>query len=192
MKDKEHVDVSALKTVLNSILKEREQYAENYREVFASFGLAMFRAQYLEKQLAITLAMENAPDPCKTTDAEYDKAFDAEYDKNNNKTLGVLVSEVEKVPELSEDEKAKLREAVKTRNRLAHHIAQEKWWDLHSGSEWNSMIAEFQNAADTFLALDEFYTYWSFKRISKPGLRQQIVDGLVKAKIESAPSGLTP
>ena len=46
------------------------------REVFARFGLAMYRAQCLEREIAIILATKYGPDPFNVSKKEFDSNFE--------------------------------------------------------------------------------------------------------------------
>ncbi len=95
--------------------------SEHIREVYARFGLAMYRAQCLERELALILATRYGPDPTRISEREFDAILEDLF----SKTLGHLVGEIEKVAALSEEEKEQLQTALSKRNWLAHGY----FWD---------------------------------------------------------------
>ena len=105
------------------------------REVYAYFGLAMYQAQCLERQLAMILATKYGPGPTRITSRE----FDALLERLFRRTLGHLVNEIGALVEVSEDEKEQLRDALSKRNWLAHHyfwnraveVSIRKWASLN-------------------------------------------------------------
>ena len=81
-----------------------EQQSEEIKEVYAWFGLAMYRAQCLEEQIIIILATKYGPDPRTLSVAEYDYLFE----RLSSKTLGKLVREINAVAQLVKEEEEKL------------------------------------------------------------------------------------
>ena len=126
--------------------------SEQIREVFARFGLAMYKAQCLERELVIILATKYGPGPSKITRTQLDKIFEC----LESKTLGHLVRTI--VPEISDDEQARLKKALGIRNWLAHGYFWERATEFASESGRASMIEELQEAADEFGALDKLFT----------------------------------
>ena len=92
------------------------------REVFARFGLAMFEAQCLERQLALILAMKYRPGPTEISRPEFDNILEGLFAR----TLGQLVREIGTLAELSDDDEKRLQEALIKRNWLAHHYFWER------------------------------------------------------------------
>ena len=82
----------------------------------------MYLAQCLERQLALVLATKYGPGPTKITRTEFDNILADLF----LRTLGHLVTKIEKLAELGEDEKDQLQKALKTRNWLAHHYFWER------------------------------------------------------------------
>ena len=126
--------------------------SEQIREVFARFGLAMYNAQGLERELVIILATKYGPGPSRITKTQFDRIFE----RLESKTLGHLVDKI--APEISEDEQARLKKALEMRNWLAHGYFWERAIEFPSESGRSSMIEELQEAADEFDALDKLFT----------------------------------
>ncbi len=118
--------------------------AEQIKEVYAYFGLAMYRAQCLERQLAIVLATRYGPGPTKITNVEYDGLLESLF----SKTMGRLVRDIGEVAKLSEREEEQLREALNKRNWLAHRYFWERARVFLSASGRVAMIQELQETVD--------------------------------------------
>ena len=136
------------------IVEHIDPESAQIREVSARFGLAMYRAQCLERQLAIIMATKYGPGPTRITREEFDALQEGLF----RRTLGQLVSEIGKLVEVNEDEKEQLKDALKKRNWLVHHYFWDRAVMFQSESGRASMISELQEIAEYFQALDEIYT----------------------------------
>ena len=163
--------------------------SEQTREVFARFGLAMYLAQCLERQLALILATKYGPGPTKITRTEFDNILADLF----SRTLGRLVTKIGKLAELGEDEKEQLQKALNKRNWLAHRYFWERAAAFISESGRESMIKELQEAACSFQALDELFTNRTIEWRETVGITQQSVDKelerLVREALERGPGG---
>ena len=149
-----------------------EQLSEEIKEVYAWFGLAMYRAQCLEEQLVIILATKYGPDPTTLSVAEYDNIFE----RLSSRTLGKLVREIGTVAQLGKDEDEQLRRALSKRNWLTHHYFRERSIEFLTESGRVEMIEELQEATDSFQALDEIFTRRTMESLGAFGITQQKVD----------------
>ena len=104
--------------------KDFDSESQQIREVFATYGLAMYQAQCLEKQLVVVLSGPYSPTPDKLTRGRIDDLMDT----NLEQTFGALAKEVKSRTTLPTDTDEKLDRAVEDRNWLAHHY----WWDRAS------------------------------------------------------------
>ena len=142
------------------------------REVYAYFGLAMYQAQCLERQLAMILATKYGPGPTRITSREFDALLEGLF----RRTLGHLVNEIGALVEVSEDEKEQLRDALSKRNWLAHHYFWNRAVEFLSESGRASMIIELQEVAETFQALDQILTNRTVEWAETFGITQQSID----------------
>ena len=142
------------------------------REVYSHFGLAMYQAQCLERQLAIILATKYRPDPFKISRTELENILEALF----LESLGQLVSKIKELSELSEDEAERLTKALRIRNWLAHRYFWERPTELLSESGRASMIKELQDAAHLFDTLDKLLTDRTVEWLGTVGVTQQILD----------------
>ena len=145
---------------------------EQTREVFARFGLAMYQAQCLERQLAIILATKYGPGPFNVSRTEFDNIFENLF----SKSFGQLVSNITKLSALSQDEEEQLKKALERRNWLAHRYFWERAVDLLSDSGRASMIDELQETADLFDRLDEFFTSKTVDWAKSVGISQDMLN----------------
>ena len=154
------------------IVKHIDPESEHVKEVFAHFGLAMYRAQCLERQLAMILASKYGPDPTRISRTEFDNTLEGLF----SETLGQMVSKIKKLSALSEDEAERLKKALEKRNWLAHRYFWERATEFMSEFGRASMISELQDATCLFVALDESFTNKTFEWGEPYGITQQSVD----------------
>lgn len=152
--------------------KHIDPESEQIREVYARFGLAMYQAQCLERQLAIILATKYGPGPTRITR----KDFDALLERMFKRTLGQLVNDIGGIIEVNEDEKEQLRYALNKRNWLAHHYFWDRAAEFQSRDGRASMITELQEAAEYFDAMDVIYTKRTRDWGETVGITQQSID----------------
>ena len=81
------------------ISRHMEPESEQIKDVFARFGLAIFEAQALERQLAIIVATKYGPGPTKISRTEFDNILESLF----TRTLGQLVNEIGTLADLPED-----------------------------------------------------------------------------------------
>ena len=149
-----------------------DRESEHIREVYARFGLAMYSAQCLERELALILAARYGPDPTRISEREFDVILEALF----SKTFGHLVGEVEEAAALSEEEKEQLQTALNKRNWLAHGYFWDRAVDFLSESGRVSMIEELKEMTNFFKTLDELFTKRTLEHAKRLGITQQVLD----------------
>ena len=149
-----------------------DRESEEVREVFARYGLAIYQAQCLERQLSIILATKYGPGPARISEKELDENLEVLF----SRTLGHLVSEIRILAELSEEEEGRLREALRKRNWLVHGYFWDRAVEFLSESGRASMLRELNEAADVFNALDELFTNRTMEWGATVGITEQSVD----------------
>ena len=152
---------------------------EQNREVFARFGLAMYQAQCLERQLAIILATKHSPDPSRVAPEELEETFELQF----SKTFGKLVEEIGKLVQLSDDECGRLNEALVKRNWLAHRYFWERAYDILTERGRAKMIQELQEVSDFLSSLDAVFTCRTFNIIERFGISEQTVNKEIERTI---------
>ena len=149
--------------------------SEQIREVFARFGLALYQAQCLEKQIVMLLSGPYSPTPEKLTKGRIDDLMETGLDQ----TFGALVKELKRRTKLPIDIDDKLERSVKKRNWLSHHY----WWDR--ASEFNTfagrakMIAELIDLAELFDELDGYFVKIEEEWLIGRGLTKEAFDAFL-------------
>jgi len=118
--------------------------AQQRRETFARFGLAMYQAQCVERQVAILLATTHNQQFLQTAPEDRDRFFDAEF----SKTMGRLVRDLRQQTTPAPEFESRLRRAVELRNWLSHHYFWERAGSILTWDGREKMISELQEAAD--------------------------------------------
>jgi hypothetical protein len=142
------------------------------RETFAHFGLAMFRVQCVEKQLAMLLATTLNPGFLRATPEARDSYFDGEF----RKTLGQLVKSVQAVVSVPQALEGRLNRALMLRNWLAHEYFWQRSIQAMSWDGRERMIAELKEAAEYLGSLDEELTAISEAWCVREGLSRETVE----------------
>ena len=81
-----------------------DNVSEQVKEVYAYFGLAMYKAQCVERQLAMILATRYGPGPSKITRTEFDDLLESLF----SNTMGWLIRDIGELAKLSEGEREQL------------------------------------------------------------------------------------
>ena len=149
-----------------------ERESEEVREVFARYGLAIYRAQCLERQLSIILATKYGPGPTRISGEELDENLEGLFVR----TLGRLVQKIKMLAELGEEQEQQLQEALRKRNWLVHGYFWERAVELLSESGRASMIQELEEVPDFFDTLDEVFTNRTMEWGTTVGITEQSVD----------------
>ena len=150
--------------------------SEHIKEVYAYFGLAMYHAQCLEKQLVMILATKYGPGPTRITRTEFDSIFE----ELDSRTLGQLVSEIKNLKALSNEEEKLVKRALETRNWLAHRCFWERATDFMSESGRASMISELQDASSLLETQDRFFTKKTREWAEPYGVTKQLIDRVLE------------
>ncbi|MGB3746574.1 MAG: hypothetical protein WA961_00110 [Rhodanobacter sp.] len=114
---------------------------EQFKELCAHYGAAMYFAQVLEHGIANTLMyLDLIPKSgARYTPAEHDSFFEGQFAK----TLGNLIKSLKAVTELPKDLEAALLQSKERRAYLAHHFFRETTDDLHRG-KYEMLLAQLE------------------------------------------------
>ena len=129
-------------------------YAQQNREVFARFGLALYFSQCLEQQIGMMLSTMYNRNFMQASPEERDSLLDEVL----SKTLGQMERVLKSKNILSSTLEPRLREAVKLRNWLAHRYFYERAREHLTPDGREKMIEELQETADFLRKLDEDFT----------------------------------
>lgn len=124
--------------------------ARQQRETFARFGLAVFQAQCVERQVGILLATTLNPDFLRGSPEERERFFEVEF----SKTLGPLVRALGEKLTLDPNLHFRMQRALELRNWLAHRYFWERPGSILTDTGREKMILELQKAADFLGELD--------------------------------------
>jgi hypothetical protein len=144
--------------------------SEQIREVYARYGLAMYQAQCLERQVAMLLSLLHA-DPTRTTRAEFNHLLDGLFEQ----TLGALVHQMVTPGRVASDLQTRLKAALDKRNWLAHNYFWERAGQFARSDRRDAMIEELQDLAAMFDALDSELVAICFELSRKAGVTDEIV-----------------
>jgi len=155
--------------------------AESYqiKEVYAHFGLAMFMAQGLEQTLAIALATVYGPGTQRITRTQYDDLLKLNF----RKTLGMLINQIRKTVELTEELEQMLSEALEKRNWLAHDYFRERAVVFNDENGRDSMIKELKETADFIEDVDYRFMAILEQWGEKHGVTEQIIERIMRGLV---------
>lgn len=139
-------------TELPKSVPERE--GSNPEEVFAFFGLAAYHGQVLEQELIILAVMLHLSGRTRVTQADVDASFDT----FETRTFGQLLREARSLIAVPADLDAKLAEALRRRNDLAHRFFARRSEDSMSDAGRIDMIDELRNTILLFEEVDAAVT----------------------------------
>lgn len=114
---------------------------EQFKELCANYGAAMYFAQVLEHGIANALMFLDLIPRTKAryTPAEHDAFFEGQFAK----TLGNLIKSLKTVAELPDGLEAALLQSKERRAYLAHHFFRESTDDVHLG-KYEQLLAQLE------------------------------------------------
>jgi hypothetical protein len=159
-------------------MEELDEDAQQRRETFARYGLAMYHAQCVEKSLAILVSSvfnkEFLPSEPYRREAIQDEVF--------AKTITRLKTQITIPPNLDRT----LTAALKKRNWLTHDYFWERAGQLLTPMGREKMIEELTILSDFFSKLDAHLTKICETWLKKAGVSEAAVDESVKRLIQNA------
>lgn len=127
--------------------------SEHCKDVYAYFGLAMYRAQCVEQsivQLLIFFDFFNEH----VVNFENHEKWEVDFDRFDNalskKTMGRLLGAIKELDVLDSDIESTLSLALKKRNWLAHQYFVDRALDFINEAGRNKMIKELEEAIELF------------------------------------------
>ncbi|EKN4737432.1 TPA: hypothetical protein PXM78_003028 [Yersinia enterocolitica] len=162
--------------------------SEHCKEVYAYFGLAMYRAQCVEQSIVQLLIFfdfftENASKF--RTSNEWEKDFDS-FDKAlSKKTMGNLLGLIKELGILDDDIESILSLSLKKRNWLAHTYFADRALDFINEVGRNKMIKELEEVIEIFNSVEEALQPMSKSAALKYGLTDEVLDKIKREMIES-------
>ena len=160
------------------------------REVYSRYGLAMYQAQVLEHGMvnAVIIArmlpiMRSHPDR-----SAWEDAFDRAYDVELSKTFGNMLRAIEPLG-VPMDLVQRLRCAKIERDRLAHRFFREHDEDFLGAAGRTKMIAECEDAIETFTKTDADLEHFIRPQRERHGITSDWVEGHLAEAMARANAG---
>ena len=131
---------------------------EHHKEVYAYFGLAIFRAQLLEHGIVNALLVcdliPNRRHLAKSRE-EWSAQVDQFMDGHFENTAGRLMNALRKAMTVSDELQQSLIRSLKLRNFLVHHFFRERTVSWYTKQGRADMITELEAAGDQFGETDQ-------------------------------------
>ncbi|QQA77087.1 hypothetical protein [Pectobacterium parmentieri] len=167
--------------------------SEHCKEVYAYFGLAMYRAQCVEQSIVQLLIFfdffkENVPKF--STSEKWEVDFDRFDDMLSKKTMGNLLNSIKKLSVLDDDIENTLSLALKTRNWLAHAYFVDHALDFINESGRNKMITELEKVIELFNSVENILQPISSSAALKYGLTDEVLEKIKKEMYKSVQGDL--
>jgi len=150
------------------------------REVFARFGLAIYHAQCIERQLGIMLSTGFSREFGTSSPEQRDAIFDEMFAK----TFGALLKELAKTVTVPPNLGQRLQAALQKRNWLAHDYFYDRSGQLLSREGREQMIEELTDLYHQFNEIDDHLTSVSNRWAKKMGLTPDVIQSHMERLIE--------
>ncbi|MDP1853387.1 MAG: hypothetical protein Q8L26_04215 [Candidatus Omnitrophota bacterium] len=154
--------------------------AQQRREVFAMYGLAMYHAQCFEKSLVILVSVAFNKEYFKSNYEKREELFSDTF----KKTAGQLVEKLKvmvKVPNTLEND---LSKAVKKRNWLAHDYFWGNSYDILTTAGRERKLNELHEISEYFSKMDERMTKIYQRVFDKIGLTEDKVMAYLEKMVD--------
>ncbi|MBH2842578.1 hypothetical protein I6U52_02445 [Serratia marcescens] len=162
--------------------------SEHCKEVYAYFGLAMYRAQCVEQsivQLLIFFDFFKKNAPIFSTSEKWEADFDR-FDKVlSKKTMGHLLGSIKDLGILDDKIENTLSLALKKRNWLAHAYFVDNALDFINETGRNMMIKELEDAIELFNSVENMLSPIASSAALKYGMTEDVLDKIKKEMYES-------
>jgi hypothetical protein len=150
-------------------------------KVYAEFGIAMYNAQCLEREFAISLARVYYSGPNRITWAQFLNFLDSNY----KKTLGKLIFEMRKTTSIPSDMESTLMEALKKRNWLVHDYFWDRAGHFLTAEGRELMINELRDTTNFLSQIDEELTVvnraWATSKGVTEEMRRESLEDLIRS-----------
>lgn len=144
--------------------------SEQIRDVYAFFGLAIYNAQSLERELAMVVAASRTIE--RFTAWDYDDTLAQSVDS----TFGALVTKFSEVAEPQvKPLLADLERAVELRNELVHRYFWNRAVNFASNEGRTRMLEELKEIGDHFDTLDKKLSEWTHEFMRSKGVGTDVL-----------------
>ncbi|QJY34701.1 hypothetical protein HND92_18095 [Diaphorobacter sp. JS3050] len=164
-------------------------HAEQVKEIYARFGLAIYQAQCLEHGLVNALVMldliPNERHKVKSR-AQWEGLVDYFMDSKFELTLGKLIKSLSAVAAVPDNLAQDLASALKLRNYLAHHYFRERSEMFVSATGRRKMFDELIEWCDQLSKADDELSFVVAPAAAAAGLTPELQEKLFKELLERA------
>jgi len=156
------------------------------RDVYAHFGLAIYKANVLEHGLTNAMLYANMAAGGLPRVTDFDEFLTARFEK----TLGQLIKDLKNHVPVDATLEEILKTALTTRNWIAHHYFRERSETFMSDRGCRSMIAELESAQDLFERAEKALDAVSKPFAEKIGLTEDRLEAYVaQVKLKAEADG---
>jgi len=163
--------------------------SDQCREVYAYFGLAMYRAQCVEQsviQLLVFFDFFHKHSETYESVEQWEKDFD-EYDRAlSRKTMGRLIRKLKELKNIDNELEASLSLTLQKRNWLAHTYFFDRASDFISENGRTKMLEELQATIDIFNKVEDTLAPITKELCDKYGLTETVLDKIQQQMYEDA------
>ena len=151
------------------------------KRVYEAYGLAMYQAQCLEKQLAMVYATHSKP-PRRITKEELEQKLT----RNFEQTFGRLFGDMRRTVYLTSDFESRMQSAVDKRNWLAHDYFWDRAGHFPTDPGRETMIRELTELAEQFDTMDQQLDTVYRKWLERNGITKEHAQRALDEMIERA------
>lgn len=150
--------------------------SEHCKEVYAHFGLALYRAQCVEQsisQLLIFFDFFHKNVLTATSQADWESKFETYDEALSKKTMGQLLKNLALLGMLDNGIETLLGDALSKRNYLAHRFFVENAYNFLSSAGRNLMIVELETIRDLFNKIEDVLNPITSELCEKYGITKE-------------------
>lgn len=163
--------------------------SEHCKEIYAYFGLAMFKAQCVESsitQMLIFCDLYEKEAKVSINQSEWEVKFDAFDQQLSAKPMGRLIRHLKSLNVIDLKTEELLKEALTRRNFLAHGYFFKRGLEFLSHSGREKMITELSEYGLFFENVEDVLNPLSMKMGKKYGLTEKVLEEILAKEKESA------
>jgi hypothetical protein len=166
---------------------------EHCKEVYAYYGLAMYRAQCVEQsisQLIVFFDFFKRHVPSYSSAENWENDIDRFDELLSAKTMGQLNKHLISLEVIDAEIASLLKTALLKRNRLAHRFFVDFAIDFVSSPGRDKMIGELEADIELFNTVEEILNPITYKLCEKYGLTEERLDEIKAQLLDEADSDL--
>lgn len=167
--------------------------SEHCKEVYAYFGLSMYRASCVEQsiiQLIVFYDFFSKHAPNFKSKEQWESDFDKFDEEMSFKTMGRLVKHLTGIKAISAEIEENLQKALSKRNWLAHRFFVDHALNFVSAAGREIMINELQQCYELFNEIESILEPITISLMNKYGLTEEFLEKAKNELFEEAKSDL--